>query len=376
MRGDGRIYQRGHTWWLEYWHHGKQVRESAKTGDEQTAQKLLRKRTKLANTPHFIPPRVERVTFDALAAMYLTDYRVNRRRSLDHAERYVRNLRAAFGLDRAVDITTDRIEAYKAERLADGLQPGAVNRELAALRRMFSLAVRAGTLPHRPYIAMLDESGSTREGILEPAEFEAVSARLPAYLQDAARFAYLTCWRVGAIRALEWRDVDLRARTLQLRAASAKNKRAKVIPLAGDLLALLERRAETRDPALPYVFTGAGGGQLGDFRKAWRRAAKAGGVGGLLFHDLRRSAARNAIRAGVPERVVMELGGWRTRSVLDRYNVTSERDLGDALERTSRYVTERAAETPKVRPIREPAQNPHNPPVEQPRGRRRAGLSA
>ena len=71
----------------------------------------------------------------------------------------------------------------------------------------------------------------------------------------------------------------------------------------------------------------------------------------VLFHDLRRSAARNAIRAGVPERVVMELGGWRTQSVLDRYNVTSQRDLGDALKRTSRYVTERAAETPKVRPI-------------------------
>jgi len=173
----------------------------------------------------------------------------------------------------------------------------------------------------------------------------------------------------------EWRDLDLRARTLQLRAASAKNKRAKVIPIAGALLALLARRAATRDAALPSVFTGPDGGRLGDFRKAWRRAAKAAGVGGLLFHDLRRSAARNAIRAGVPERVVMELGGWRTRSVLDRYNVTSERDLGDALERTSRYVTERAAETPKVRSIREPAQNPHNLPVEQPRRRRRAAAS-
>jgi integrase len=121
---------------------------------------------------------------------------------------------------------------------------------------------------------------SVREGFLEPAEFEAVSACLPAYLQDAARFAYLTCWRVGAIRALEWGDVDLRARTLQLRAASAKNKRAKVIPLAGDLLVLLEHRAETRDPALPYVFTGADGGRLGDFARRGdgpqRRPASAG----------------------------------------------------------------------------------------------------
>ena len=139
-----------------------------------------------------------------------------------------------------------------------------------------------------------------------------------------------------------------------------KNKRAKLLPLAGDLLALLEPRAAARDLACPYVFTGRDGGRLGDFRKAWRRAAEAAGIRGLLFHDLRRSAARNAIRSGVPEQVVMDLGGWRTRSVLARYNVTSERD---AIERVSRYVAERSAETPKVQPLRaEPAQNPHNRP--------------
>ena len=58
----------------------------------------------------------------------------------------------------------------------------------------------------------------------------------------------------------------------------------------------------------------------------------------------------------------MDLGGWRTRSVLASYNVTSEHDLAEALERVCRYVRERAAETPKVQPLRpEPAQNPHNP---------------
>ena len=70
-------------------------------------------------------------------------------------------------------------------------------------------------------------------------------------------------------------------------------------------------------------------------------------AGELLAVLERRGAARNAIRSGVPEQVVMDLGGWRTRSVLARYNVTSERDLADALERVSLYNAERAAETPK-----------------------------
>lgn len=90
--------------------------------------------------------------------------------------------------------------------------------------------------------------------------------------------------------------------------SSAKNKRAKTLPLVGDVLAILGRRAAERDPSVPFVFTHQGK-RLGRFRKTWQRAAMIAGLSGLLFHDRRRSAARNAIRAGVPERVVMELVG-------------------------------------------------------------------
>jgi integrase len=361
MRGDGRIYERGAVWWVEYWHRGQQVRESSKSTERRVAQRLLQTRRRTAGTAQFIGPKTEQVAFAVLTDLYLTDQRVNRRRSLDHAERYVRNLLAAFGADRALDVTADRIEAYRDQRLADGLAPASVNRELAALRRMFKLAVRKGKLPASPHIETLDESGNVREGFLEPPEFEAVCAYLPGYLEAAARFAYLTGWRTGAIRALEWRDVDLRARTLQLRAAHAKNKRAKLLPLTAALLELIERRAAARDLACPFVFPGAAGGRLGDFRKAWNRACATAGVRGVVFHDLRRSGARNAVRAGVPEQVVMELGGWRTRAVFGRYNITSERDLGEAIERVSGYLAERAADAPKIRPLHgEPAQNPHN----------------
>jgi len=115
----------------------------------------------------------------------------------------------------------------------------------------------------------------------------------------------------------------------------------------GELHAILERRAEDRRPACPFVFH-RDGKRLGDYRKAWTKAAAAAGVSGTLVHDLRRSAARNGVRAGVPAQVVMALGDWRTRSMFARYNVTSDEDLGQGLERVTGYVEKRRTEKPKV----------------------------
>src|SRR5262245_65409487 len=98
MRGQGRVFQRGGVWWLAYYHRGTEIRESAKTTSEQKAARLLRERLRTAGRPDFIDPRAaERVTFTDIAEMYLTDYRVNGRRSFRDESTPVGRLQPPIG---------------------------------------------------------------------------------------------------------------------------------------------------------------------------------------------------------------------------------------------------------------------------------------
>jgi integrase len=179
-------------------------------------------------------------------------------------------------------------------------------------------------------------------------------------LRPVVTFAYYTGWRKREILSLKWNQVDLAAKAVRLDPGTTKNREGRTIALDGELLEVIQGQWERRkvaeipgqSPTLlcPYVFHREGK-PIRDFRGAWETACGEAKLTGRLFHDFRRTAVRNMVRAGVPERVAMMVSGHKTRSVFDRYNIVSEEDLKEAARKTWAHVQEQETAS-KVVPLK------------------------
>jgi len=349
QRGLGLIYQRGTTWWIQYSLRGKRYRESANSANRADAVRLLKQRISDAQTGKAVGPQVDKLTVAQLLDLLLDNYRMRGLRSLARVEDAGNHIKAHFdgGDDLAINQTTDRITGYIVARQEAGAAHATINRELAALKRAFKLARRAGKLSSIPEIEMLAEYNA-RQGFLDYGAFLALQEALPDYLKDPIAFLYYSGWRRGEMTTLEWRDVEETA--IRLRPEVSKNKAGRILPLSGELLDIIERARTRRRLDCPSVFH-RDGHQVGDFRFSWDKATAKAGLGKVLVHDLRRCAVRNLVRSGVSERTAMAITGHKTRNIFDRYDIVSEADLQQAVTKVADYLQGQPS-APKVVPIR------------------------
>lgn len=347
----GSVYSRRGHWWIKYRWRGREVRQSvARLLDmapdqvtEKMARRVLEGRLREVGAGRYVGPKEERLTVAELLDQYVADLRLRDTKAPEVVERRCRPVKAALGHLRAVDLTTSILKGYVADRLALGFKPGTVSMgEIAAVRAAFRMAKREDRLhelPHFPTVKVRN----ARQGFVEPEDFERIAARMPQLYRDVATFAYLTVRRIeDEVLQLPWAWVDLRSG--EIRWPDTKNDEALALPIMAQVREILERRRKARligSRLSEWVFHARRPTPLSpsSFGEVFRAAAAAAGFPGLMPHDLRRSGLRNLMRSkGVTETVAMSISGHRSRSVFDRYNITSLEDQRRALSAVEQYL--------------------------------------
>jgi integrase len=316
-------------------------------------------------------PRAERLTFDDAAQAIINDFSANGKRSEKMVRRRIaKHLTPFFSGRRLAGITAADVTAYITHRQAQGIvrlkhvpvdgstdrtelkevrvadvSNAEINRETALLKRIFSLAIKSGRIAMKPHITMLRES-APRSGFFDQGQVDAIVTHLPAALGPIVQFAFITGWRLHSeILPLEWRQVDFDSGVVKLDAGKTKNGEPRTFPMTADLRTLLKAQHAQHEglkkaghitpPVFWRMVAEKRGGEkkpkrIKSFTKAWRIACRAAGPPGRIPHDLRRSAVRTFVRAGIGEHVAMKLSGHLTPSVFRRYDIVSDGDLRDA----------------------------------------------
>jgi site-specific recombinase XerD len=341
-RGSGSVFQRTyrdgrgklrktHNWYIEFVAGNRTVREATEFTKRSDAAEFLKTRISEALAGKVV--LAKHVTYEDLRALIITDYTNNRRKSIgDLKSTRLPYLNDVFSGSKAIDITTASVERYKTSRLTSGAAPATINRELAALKRMFRLGLRQGMVATIPYISMLAEH-NVRKGFFEIDQFHAILKHMPAEYRPLFEIAYITGWRMKSeLLTRQWRHVDFSGKGwLRIDPGEAKDATAgrdfqfttwmrDALERQRKFVSKVEKRTKS---VIPWLFCRADGVRIYRFYEPWRDACKAAGIE-RIPHDFRRTAVRNLERAGVPRTTAMAMIGHKTESIYRRYSIVDQ----------------------------------------------------
>jgi len=191
------------------------------------------------------------------------------------------------------------------------------------------------------YIPTIAEN-NVRGGFLGHDNCVKLRNELPEEIRPLFVVGYHIGARLGELLDLRWDKADIKAGRITLDPGMIKNKEGRTLPVYGEMNAWILMQQTIQEQQLPdcdFVFQRRGQ-QIGEFYRSWRSACCRSGVPGLLFHDVRRAAVRNMVRAGISEKVAMKISGHKSRSVFDRYDIVNERDLIEAAAKLDHYINQ------------------------------------
>lgn len=296
-------------------------------------------------------PQPSDTTVKQLIERVTQDYSDNSRKSLKSAHQIGKFWKDWCGGKRAEDITGEMLKDWAREWIAGGLSPARCNRRIRFLLRGYTLGIKSDPplISRKPAWKDLAEA-KPRSGFREWDEFVKIRQVLPEHARIPVTIEYWTGMRSGEVHSLQWPQVrfDHKERVVYIHLPDSKSGEPRLVAMSGDLYDTLwswRRRTQSRHPNCFWVCQYRGR-HCRSIRTAWMTACVRVGLGrwrkphepdigkrgfiGPRCHDFRRTAVRNLIRARVPDKLAMQISGHKTRSVFERYNIISERDLVEA----------------------------------------------
>lgn len=309
------IYRRKDSrfWWIDVvLPNGERICQSAKTEDREAAEALLAKLKLDAFRARHLGIKARRSWQEAVVR-YLTVK--SNLRSIEDVRRICRKLDPYFGALMLDELTGDRIWQVVQGELQKGNRPATVNRYLALIRCLLRMARDEWQwIDTFPKIRLL-HGEVERDRWLNREEAERLIAACSPHLAAIVRFALATGCRAREITGLEWNRVDLERRTAWL--DRTKNGTPRGVPLNADAVAVLEGEVGKN---ARYCFTYNGEPIRWELTNtAWHTALRKAGLEDFRFHDLRHTWASWHRQAGTSCDELKDLGGWKSRVMVDRY---------------------------------------------------------
>lgn len=308
-------------WWLDFTPPGgKRIKRSTGTADKKDAQefhdRLKAESWRIAK----LGEHVDRL-FDDAALEFLkaskgqSDYSTK--------VRHIVFWRGHFGGQPLRSLTTEAIRdalpthtAYTDNRQKRELAPATVNRYIATIIRVLTIACQSGWIPKVPKVHLREEGAIRFRYISQEKARELVNACTQEWMRELIVMALATGMRQGEILSLRWTAVNLDNRMCWIDAKDAKSGHGRAVPLNDEALELVTslkgRNAE-------FVFTRCGHGMVQIDDKMFKRTCKKVGLVDFRFHDLRHTWASWHAQAGTPLTKIQALGGWRTIEMVMRY---------------------------------------------------------
>jgi integrase len=326
MRGDGTLFRIGKVWHINAVINGKRVRETTGHTNYQEARKWMKER--LAT----YEPKNDNTLGEALD-MLLEDYRLREIKSLYRQTSVLKAVKKRLGHRKVQSLTNNALLDYVKARRTAGKSNQTIIHDLQVVRQALTIAIEYGWISKLPTFPSL-RKGLARQGFVDRGTFDRILTFLPEEFKDFSSYAYCTGWRRGDVANLTWKMVSWEERVIRL--PMTKNDQPRLLPMVGEVWTIIHKRWTERVGSATHVFPHTPT-EMKALYRAWGHAAKEAGVPDILFHDLRRSAVRDMVRAGVPDVVAMKISGHRTRHVFDRYNIVSYADVEEALGRVQSF---------------------------------------